>query len=105
MAQTGTCELCGRAGIEVTRHHLIPRTRHRTKRNRKLFEREDVRTRLAMLCRACHRFVHAALPEKSLEESYNTVEQLARHPEVARFVEWVRTKPAGLRVQSRTPKS
>ena len=87
----------------MTRHHLIPRTRQKNKRNQKTFQREDVRTRLADLCRACHKFIHAVLTEKQLEQDYNTVEQLAQHPEIRKFVDWVRPKPPGLRVRSRAP--
>ena len=99
----GTCELCGRTPIELTRHHLIPKTRHGTKRNRKTFEREEIRSRVAMLCRACHKFAHEVLTEKEMEAGYNTVEALAAHPEIRKFIEWVRTKPPGLRVRSRRP--
>ena len=99
----GSCELCGRTDIEVTRHHLIPRTRHSNKRNQKLFDREDVRSRLADLCRPCHGFIHKVLTEKELELDYNTVERLRAHPEVGKFAEWVKTKPPGLRVRSRGP--
>jgi hypothetical protein len=98
-----TCELCRRPNIDTTRHHLIPRTRHKNKRNKKTFDREEVRTRLAYLCRPCHKFIHTVLSEKEMESSYNTVEQLAAHPEIRKFIDWVRTKPAGLKVQSRTP--
>lgn len=102
MPESTPCALCGRDGLPLTRHHLIPRTRHNNKRNKRLFEREDVRTRLAMLCRACHRHAHAVLTEKEMEVAFNTVEALAGHPEIARFVEWIRTKPSGFNVSSRT---
>jgi len=99
----GRCELCERASIEVTRHHLIPRTRHSNKRNQKIFDREDVRTRLAWLCRPCHGFIHKILTEKQLEFEYNSVEGLRAHPEIQKFTGWIRTKPPGLRVRSRRP--
>lgn len=99
----GRCELCGRDEVDLTRHHLIPRTRHSNKRNRKLFGRDDVRTRLADLCRPCHGFIHKVLTEKELELQFNTVDLLRSHPEVARFVDWIQRRPAGLRVRSRTP--
>jgi hypothetical protein len=105
MPQIGTCELCERPNIEVTRHHLIPRTRHTNKRNKKTFDREEVRSRVADLCRPCHKFIHTVLTEKELEAEYNTVGKLASHPEVRKFVEWIRTKPPGLRVRSRAPQA
>jgi len=103
MPKRGICKLCGRNEIEVTRHHLIPKTRHTNKRNQKLFGRDEVRTRTADLCRPCHGFIHKVLTEKQLELEYNTVEALRAHPEIAKFVDWVARRPAGLRVRSRPP--
>ncbi|MFO1512396.1 MAG: hypothetical protein U1F83_05700 [Verrucomicrobiota bacterium] len=100
MNQNRQCELCGREGGEMTRHHLVPRTRHSNKRNRRDFDRVDVRSRIAWLCRPCHNHVHALFTEKVLERRFNTVESLAAHPEVARFVIWIRKKPAGFRPAS-----
>ena len=101
MAAAGKCELCGRAGVDLTRHHLIPRTRHANKQTRQRFSREEATTRLAMLCRACHKYVHTVLTEKEMEREFNTIERLSGHPEIRKFIEWVRSKPAGLRVRSR----
>ena len=84
------CALCERSGLPLTRHHLIPRTRHRNKRNKREFDRDDVRQRVLLLCRDCHAQVHALLDEKQLEREYNTRERLLSHPQVARFVEWLR---------------
>lgn len=95
------CELCGRGGLPLTRHHLIPRTRHPNKRNKRLFSRTDVRERLAMLCRACHSMCHSVLTEKQMETQYNTLAALASHPEIARFVDWVRQKPPGFQPRVR----
>lgn len=101
MPMISPCALCGREGLPLTRHHLIPRTRHNNKRNKRLFEREEVKTRLALLCRACHRHAHAVLTEKEMEAAFNTIEALASHPEIAKFVGWIRTKPPGFQVSSR----
>ena len=103
MPKLGSCELCGRKEIEVTRHHLIPKTRHSNKRNQKLFDRDEVRTRMADLCRPCHSFIHKVLTEKEMELAFNTIEALRAHPEIAKFAEWVSKRPAGLRVRSRPP--
>ncbi len=54
-----------------------------------------------MLCRACHKFIHSVLSEKELAANYNTLEQLQAHPEIAKFVSWVSTRPPGLHVLSR----
>lgn len=87
------CDLCERSVPEVTRHHLIPRTRHKNKKNKKIFSREEVRERLIMLCRLCHRNIHAQLTEKQLEYDYNTIEKLLEHPEIKKFTDWIKNKP------------
>jgi hypothetical protein len=86
---------------DLTRHHLIPQTRHRNRRNKRDFERTEVKHRIALLCRPCHSHVHATLPNKALEREFNTVQALSAHPEIARFVKWVRQKPDGTRVNFR----
>jgi 5-methylcytosine-specific restriction endonuclease McrA len=97
----GICELCKRPDTELTRHHLIPRARHRRGEIRRQFDKTELTGRLAMLCRACHKFVHTVLSEQRLAREYNTVEQLLLHPEIAKFVGWVAKRPSGLRVSSR----
>ncbi|MFW6146209.1 MAG: hypothetical protein ACOC7R_02630 [Planctomycetota bacterium] len=86
------CDLCGRTVRRLDRHHLIPRTRHKTRRNKRRFSRQEVHERTAMLCKPCHKMVHATLSEKELERDYNTLEVLRSHPEIAAFVAWVRSK-------------
>jgi len=100
-----TCELCGRIVDEVTKHHLIPRTRHANKKNKREFDRTEVRTRLALFCRPCHKQVHAVLTEKQLEREYNNLESLKAQQEIAKFVDWIKDKPAGTQVTVRTNKS
>lgn len=94
-AGAGVCELCGRPVRELTRHHLIPRSRHKKKCARKVFDRREMEGRIALLCRPCHRNVHGVLENKDLEREYNTVEALAAHPDVERFTRWVQNKPHG----------
>src|SRR5213082_1552952 len=88
----GVCELCGRLVPVLTKHHLIPQTRHKNKRNKRNFDRIEVKERVAWLCRSCHSNVHALLDNKELEYDYNTIERLASHPDIIRFTEWIRTK-------------
>ncbi len=91
----GTCELCGRSVRELTRHHLIPRARHKKKRARKTFHRREMENRIALLCRPCHKNVHASIGNKELEQEYNTLEALASHPGVRKFTYWIENKPHG----------
>lgn len=99
------CELCGRCGCPLTRHHLIPRTRHRNRRTRRDFDRRDMTHRLLWVCRACHNHMHDVLTEKELERHYNTREQLLAHPDVARFVDWIGDKPPGFKPRSRAKRA
>lgn len=90
-----TCALCGR-DEDLTRHHLVPRCRHANRRNKRDFAREIVHQTVG-LCRPCHKQVHAVLSEKQLEREWNTIPRLLSHPEIARFVDWIRSKPIGFR--------
>ena len=91
----GNCAICGREET-LTRHHLIPRTRHHNKRNKREFERAVVR-QIVGICRPCHSQIHALLSEKELEREFNTVAKLKEHPGVAKFAEWIATKPRGFK--------
>lgn len=90
------CELCGRA-TPVTRHHLIPRTRHRNKRMRRSFSREEMQQRVLWVCRSCHNHIHDTFSEKELADTYCEKERLLNHPNIKRFVGWIKTKPVGFR--------
>lgn len=73
--------------------------KHRTRRTRRLYDAER-RNETVDLCRPCHGHIHATLSEKDLADSYNTIEALKSHPEIHKFIDWVRTRPANLRVRS-----
>ena len=93
-AEGGACGLCGRTVQRLTRHHLIPKTRHKNKRNKKAFDRRKIHHTVG-LCSPCHRHIHAVLDNKELEREYNSLEALRAHPGVGKFVEWVSKKPHG----------
>ncbi len=93
-ARGGTCSLCNRTVQRLTRHHLVPRTRHKNKRNKKTFDRQEIHGTVD-LCSPCHRHIHTVLDNKELEREYNTLEALRTHPDVGRFVEWISQKPHG----------
>jgi hypothetical protein len=85
------CGLCGRITKRgTTEHHLIPRTCHRNKWFKKNFTKEEMQTTIAV-CKDCHRAIHDLAPnEKELGRTYNTVEKLRQHPQLSKFLEWVR---------------
>jgi hypothetical protein len=81
---------------------LIPKARHANKRNKREFDRTEVKHRLAWFCRPCHNHVHALFTEKTLERDFNTLTLLSVHPGVAKFVDWIRLKPDGFKPTSHT---
>jgi hypothetical protein len=85
------CDLCGRLTKRgTTEHHLIPRTCHTNKWFKKNFTRAQMRQTIA-LCRDCHGAIHDLAPdEKQLGRDYNTLEKLLEHPEIGKFVAWVK---------------
>jgi hypothetical protein len=55
------------------------------------------------LHRICHDEIHATLTEAELARAYATPEALRAHPHLARFVDWVASKPPAF--DARTLKS
>ncbi|MFK7788643.1 MAG: hypothetical protein AB8C95_03990 [Phycisphaeraceae bacterium] len=98
------CELCQRTGLKLTKHHLIPRKRHRRRSAQERFDRKELPTRIAMLCQPCHSTVHAHLSEQELEAAYNTLEALAGHPEIAKFAAWASKQSPRRRIAVKPPK-
>lgn len=75
------CPLCQRPvpPAQQDAHHLVPRSQG---------GRQTV-----VLHRICHRQVHALFSETELARHYASAEALLAHPEMARFIAWVRRKP------------
>jgi hypothetical protein len=95
----GQCPICERFET-LTRHHLIPRTRHHNRKNKRDFDREVVHRTIG-ICRPCHSQIHAILTEKELERDWNTIALLRSHPEIPRFGEWMSKKPRGFKCITR----
>lgn len=73
------CLLCGRPlGRRVEWHHLVPKSRGGT--------------RTGPIHPICHRVIHATLSNVELERDYATPGALQGHPDLARFIRWVRGK-------------
>ncbi|WP_446717646.1 HNH endonuclease [Deinococcus sp. UR1] len=79
----------------LTEHHLLPRSQGR----RQGVRVSDLPT--ALLCRPCHSFLHRTFSNAELARDYQDIGALLAHPEVLRFVRWLRTQPAtkGVRVR------
>lgn len=88
----GTCKLCQRSEMALTRHHVIPQEVHH--RAKKKDPKAEVNV-VEMICRPCHSQIHNIFTNKELSRVFNTIEKLAEHPEIKRFVEWIRNKRFG----------
>lgn len=76
------CPICGRLfGDEklIQYHHLIPKTFKGTTG--------------INIHRICHQKIHATFTNKELLHHYHTVERLVDHPEMIKFINWIKTKP------------
>ena len=75
------CPLCDRAIPESQKdaHHLIPKSKGGIKTE--------------FLHRICHKQVHALFTETELSVALNTAEALRAHPEMQKFIGWVKNKP------------
>lgn len=83
-----TCFLCGRPlGGRVEWHHPVPKSRG---------GRET-----APVHPICHRAIHAALDNKALAKGYADATALRTHPEIARFIAWVKDKPPNFHAPTR----
>lgn len=86
------CPLCQRpipAHAKQSLHHLVPKLRGGTLGP------------TVLLHQICHNEIHASLSETDLARSYNTIEALRAHPRLAKFIAWVRKRPADF--HSKTP--
>lgn len=75
------CPLCDREMVDgptLDRHHLIPKS----KGGKEQFSIHIV----------CHRKIHSVFTEKELARNYFTWEALRSHPDIAKFIRWVKRK-------------
>jgi hypothetical protein len=79
--ESGECPLCGRQmmrGRSVNEHHLIPRMYGGIEK--------------FVVHWVCHSKIHSVLTESQLAFESNTFAKLREHPELARFIKWVRKR-------------
>jgi hypothetical protein len=85
------CEMCNREK-ELTFHHLIPKKNHKIKYIREKYSFLNINSYGIKICRDCHKMIHKLIPHKLLALDYNTMEKLKNHPELKKFIEWVRSQ-------------
>lgn len=77
------CPLCGRPLEPGTTdlHHLIPKQKGGTHKG------------VVEIHRFCHSKIHSTLDNTQLSKYYNTIELLKTHPDIEKFIKWVKNKP------------
>ncbi|MBD0274011.1 MAG: restriction endonuclease [Acetobacteraceae bacterium] len=91
-AAVSVCALCGRPipeGARASRHHLTPRLKG------------GARLGTVLLHQICHNAIHARFNEAELARRLSDIESLRAEPEIARFLDWVRTKPPDFHAPTR----
>lgn len=81
------CELCDRYTY-LQSHHLIPREIHSKKWCIRLFSKEEMNRRRAMLCNMCHKAIHRFFSNQELGKEYNTIDKLKTNDKVVSFTTW-----------------
>jgi hypothetical protein len=85
------CELCERENV-LTFHHLIPVCLHANKWFKKNFTKEQLRKGIDICKKDCHKQIHLLIPEKEMGKYYNTKAKLLKHPEVKKYIKWLKRK-------------
>jgi 5-methylcytosine-specific restriction enzyme A len=84
--ETYRCALCGREVRFVSKHHLVPKSEG----GREVIE----------LCAPCHKTLHSFFSNATLLKELHTIDRLRQHPDIARYLRWVRKQPdAAIRVR------
>ncbi|MEL6128942.1 MAG: HNH endonuclease [Cyanobacteria bacterium J06628_4] len=76
------CELCQRHCPKLTEHHLVPRQQTRRKKA------DPGPT--TDICGPCHKQIHTLFTNKQLAQELNTVDRLRSHPNMEKFLGWIR---------------
>lgn len=86
------CELCQRDCSKLTEHHLIPR--QHTKR------KKQAPGPTAYLCAPCHKQIHVLFTNKELAKELNTLDTLRSHPQMDKFLGWIRKQDPDKKVRT-----
>lgn len=90
----GNCPLCGRPlikGSTINEHHLLPKS----------YKGKET----ISIHKICHSKIHSVFTEKELFSHYHTIERLREHPEIEKFVKWVRKKDPEFMDRNRSTKA
>ncbi|KAH7108248.1 hypothetical protein BKA62DRAFT_15532 [Auriculariales sp. MPI-PUGE-AT-0066] len=83
------CEICTRPDsiINLTYHHLVPRSTHKMVRQRGLHPEERLQA-VAWICRPCHNMVHRVATNEELAKDWYTVDKLLERDDIQRWRSW-----------------
>jgi hypothetical protein len=95
------CELCQREVENITEHHLIPKTLHGNKKIKKIFSIQQLKNNKLLICESCHGKIHSTFTEKELAETYHTFRSILEHPEIKKFIDWIKNKPGSMVIKSK----
>lgn len=84
-----TCPLCEREVPTTSGHHLIPKSKG---------GREQTE-----ICTDCHRMIHTRFTNRELNDTYYTVEAIRSDPAFARYLRWIRKRPATTSFKAQKP--
>lgn len=78
------CPLCGRELLPGTSdlHHLVPK------------QKGGAKGETVEIHRFCHTKIHSTIDNYQLAKFYNSIELLKSHPDIEKFIKWVKSKPA-----------
>lgn len=99
--EEGCCLICERK-TALTAHHLIPKTTHKHYLKKGYTMKELSKT--IGICRPCHSAVHRAEDEKTLAESWNTLEKLLTHPKIIAFIPYIQKQKVRSKEDAQNPK-
>jgi hypothetical protein len=78
------------AGASVDHHHWLPKSKGGRKAD--------------FLHLICHRKIHSLFSRQELAAEFGTPEAVRRHPQMQKFIRWVRRRPPELVARHRQPK-
>ena len=90
--ELGACPLCGRImfkGDSVDRHHWQPKSHGGTAAE--------------YLHRICHRKLHSLFTGRELADDFSSPAQVRQHPEMQKFISWVRRQAPERVLRHRKP--
>jgi hypothetical protein len=95
LSSTETPKICALCEREIPKPHI--EAHHMTPKSKGGEETQ-------LLHSVCHRQIHALLTETELAKHFNTIHALQQHPDVKKFVGWIKTKPLDFKERSRKSK-